>query len=179
MRSSQRNSLREPFKGADSGRPLASKRALQLLSTIVAGALPVVALVSHGLAEPAVEFRHALDNSPLEVKPRPNETLTAAVEEFLATGKNPYHGDAEALEAGKRLYQRNCQACHLPDGSGRLGPSLVDGEVINPRAGTDIGDFEIVYGGARGAMQSFARRGMSLDDMLKVIAYVRSLKKAE
>jgi hypothetical protein len=26
-------------------------------------------------------------------------------------------------------------------------------------------------------MQSFARRGMSMDDMLKVIAYVRSLKK--
>jgi len=88
-------------------------------------------------------------------------------------------GDAAALEAGKRIYQRNCQACHLPDGSGRLGPSLIDDEVINPRVGTDIGDFEVVYGGGRGAMQSFARRGMSIDDMLKVIAYVRSLKKAQ
>lgn len=141
--------------------------------------LITVSAFHNAWAGPAVEFRHALDNSPLEIKPRPEEAVTAAVEEFLATGKNPYHGDAAALEAGKRLYQRNCQACHLPDGSGRLGPSLIDGDVINPRAGTDVGDFEIVYGGARGAMQSFARRGMSLDDMLKVTAYARSLKKAD
>ena len=150
-----------------------SRIIVSILFIQLAWALPSAA------TEPAVEFRHALDNSPLEIKPRPGETVTPAVEQFLATGKNPYIGDATALEAGKRIYQRNCQACHLPDGSGRLGPSLIDDEVINPRAGTDIGDFEIVYGGARGAMQSFSRRGMSLDDMLKVVAYVRSLKKAD
>ena len=42
---------------------------------------------------------------------------------------------------------------------------------------TDVCQFEILYGGASGAMQSFARRGMTQDQMLKVIAYVRSLKK--
>lgn len=143
---------------------------LLLTLALAAGAVP---------AGSTIQFQHALDNSPLDVKPRPNETVTGQVEQFLDTGTNPYHGDAAALDAGKRLYQRNCQACHLPDGSGRLGPSLIDGDVINSRAGTDVGDFEILYGGARGAMQSFSRRGMSLDDMLKVIAYVRSLKKAE
>ena len=49
--------------------------------------------------------------------------------------------------------------------------------MVRERANGDIGMFEIVYGGSAGAMQSFARRGMSQDDMLKIIAYVRSLRK--
>ncbi|HEX8165873.1 MAG TPA: c-type cytochrome [Beijerinckiaceae bacterium] len=128
------------------------------------------------MAEPVV-FRHALDNAPLEVKPRPNEVETEAVKSFKETGKNPYIGDEQALAEGKRLYQVNCQACHLPDGSGRIGPSLIDDTSKYPRGTTDVGMFEILYGGASGAMQSFARRGMTQDQMLKVIAYVRSLKK--
>ena len=47
-----------------------------------------------------------------------------------------------------------------------------------PRSATDVGMFEVIYGGASGAMQSFARRGMTQDQMLKIIAYVRSLAKA-
>lgn len=128
------------------------------------------------MAEPVV-FRHALDNSPLEVKPRPNEVESEAVKSFKQTGKNVYIGDEAALAEGKRLYQTHCQSCHLPDGTGRLGPSLVGEKWIYERAATDVGMFEILYGGASGAMQSFARRGMTQDQMLKVIAYVRSLKK--
>jgi len=124
-----------------------------------------------------IAFRHALDNSPLEVKPRPNEVETDAVKEFKSTGTNPYGGQEAALADGRKLYAANCQACHLPDGSGRIGPSLIDKTWIRERAGTDVGMFEIIYGGASGAMQSFARRGMTQDDMLKIIAYVRSLKK--
>ena len=135
-----------------------------------------VVLGSGLMAEPIV-FRHALDNSPLEVKPRPNEVETEAVKSFKETGKNPYIGDGQALAEGKRLYQVKCQACHLPDGSGRIGPTLVGDTSKYPRGMTDVGQFEILYGGASGAMQSFARRGMTQDQMLKVIAYVRSLKK--
>ena len=128
------------------------------------------------MAEP-ISFRHVLDNSPLEVKPRPNEVETEAVKSFKETGRNPYAGDQQALAEGKRLYQVNCQACHLPDGSGRIGSTLVADTWKYARAATDVGMFEILYGGASGAMQSFARRGMTQDQMLKVIAYVRSLKK--
>jgi cytochrome c-L len=71
----------------------------------------------------------------------------------------------------------NCQACHLPDGSGRIGSTLIADTWKHERAATDVGMFEILYGGASGAMQSFSRRGMTQDQMLKVIAYVRSLKK--
>jgi cytochrome c-L len=38
--------------------------------------------------------------------------------------------------------------------------------------------FEIIYGGASGAMQSFARRGLTQDQILRIMAYVRSLKKS-
>jgi cytochrome c-L len=129
------------------------------------------------LARADVEFRHALDNSPLEVKPRLNEVETEAVKEFKATGKNPYRGDEAALAEGRKLYLANCQACHLPDGSGRIGPSLIGDTWVRERAATDVGMFEIIYGGSSGAMQSFARRGTTQDQMLKIIAYVRNLKK--
>jgi len=125
----------------------------------------------------SIVFRHALDNSPLEVKPRPNEVETEAVKSFKETGKNPYVGDEQALAEGKKLYQVNCQACHLTDGSGRIGPTLIADSWKYERAASDVGMFEILYGGASGAMQSFARRGMTQDQMLKTIAYVRSLKK--
>jgi cytochrome c-L len=128
------------------------------------------------LAGPIV-FRHALDNSQLEVKAQRNEIETEAVKRFKETGKNPYAGNEQALAEGKRLYQLNCQACHLPDGSGRIGSTLIADTWKYERAATDVGMFEILYGGASGAMQSFARRGMTQDQMLKVIAYVRSLKK--
>lgn len=133
---------------------------------------------SLGAAAEPVVFRHALDNSPLEVKPRPNEVETEAVKAFKDTGKNPYLGDEQALAEGRKLYQANCQACHQANGSGGMGPSLIGDKWLYERAATDVGMFEIVYGGASGAMQSFARRGMTQDQMLKVIAYVRSLKKS-
>jgi cytochrome c-L len=135
-----------------------------------------LALGSGAMAEPIV-FRHVLDNSPLEVKPRPNEVETEAVKRFKETGKNPYLGDEQALAEGKKLYRVECQACHLPDGAGRIGPTLIADSWKYERAATDVGMFEILYGGASGAMQSFARRGMTQDQMLKVIAFVRSLKK--
>ena len=125
-----------------------------------------------------IVFRHALDNSVLDVKPRPNEVETEAVKEFKESGKNPYTGNDQALADGKKLYLANCQACHLPDGSGRMGPSLISDNWVRERATTDLGMFEIIYGGSSGAMQSFARRGMTQDEMLRIIAYVRSLKKS-
>jgi cytochrome c-L len=141
---------------------------------IAAVAVAVLAVTE---APGEVAFRHALDNSPLEIKPLPNEVETEAVKTVKATGANPYHDQPTALEEGKKLYETHCQRCHLKDGTGAMGPSLVDDVVSRERADTDVGMFEIIYGGAAGAMQSFARRGMTQDEMLKIIAYVRSLKK--
>jgi cytochrome c-L len=139
-----------------------------------------VALVglTAGMVRAEIQFRHALDDSPLQVKPQPGEVETEAVKTFKETGEDPYKGNEQALAEGKTLYAEHCQACHLPDGSGRIGPSLISGDWIRERAATDVGMFEIIYGGASGAMQSFARRGLTQDQILRIMAYVRSLKKS-
>jgi len=125
----------------------------------------------------AIEFRHALDDSPLDLSPLPGETFTEAVKTFHKTGVNPYNGDAEAVAKGKELYEENCQVCHMPDGSGNMGPSLIGDTTVLPRTGTDVGLFEIIHSGGSGAMRSFSKRGMTQDQILTIMAYVRSLKK--
>jgi cytochrome c-L len=136
----------------------------------IAIAALTVAAFSWSSALGDVVFRHALDNSPLEVKARPNEVETEAVKTFKATGTNPYNQQEAALAEGRKLYDRHCQSCHLKDGSGRIGPSLIGDDWKRERVADDVGMFEVIYGGSAGAMQSFARRGMSQDDMLKIIA---------
>ncbi|HMN37684.1 MAG TPA: hypothetical protein PKD49_08240 [Hyphomicrobium sp.] len=61
----------------------------------------------------------------------------------------------------------------------RAEPALreVDDVFIYRRTNTDVGMFEVVHSGASGAMRSFAQRGMTQDQMLLVLAYVKSLKK--
>jgi cytochrome c-L len=58
----------------------------------------------------------------------------------------------------------------MPDGSGRLGPSFLDNTHHCARFTTDKGMFEIVYGGATGAMQPFGNR-LKKDQILQVMAY--------
>ncbi len=124
------------------------------------------------------QFTSPLDDRPLEVKTLPGETVTESVRKFYDTGQDPYRGDAQALADGKQIYETFCQACHLPDGSGRIGPSLIGDTHRYPRFTTDKGMFEIVYGGATGAMQPFGKR-LTQDQILRVMAYVRSLRKME
>jgi cytochrome c oxidase cbb3-type subunit 3 len=39
---------------------------------------------------------------------------------------NPLRGDPAAIAAGKEVWTTTCVACHLPDGRGLVGPSLID-----------------------------------------------------
>ncbi len=121
-----------------------------------------------------IAFRHSLDDAPIELSFRPKQVISPAVEQFHCTGENPYSGEEEAIAAGKKLYKKYCRACHLPDGSGRIGPNLVDEKWQYERTGKDVGKFEIIYAGGAGAMQAFGRR-MDQDDILKVMAYLEVL----
>lgn len=139
-------------------------------------ATAVVASTNMALAAGQPQFTSVIDDGPLEVKTLPGETITTAVQKFYETGEDPYTGDVAALAEGKQIYELNCQTCHMPDGSGRIGPSLIGDTHHYDRFTTDKGIFEIIYGGATGAMQPFGKR-LKQDEILKVIAYVRSLKK--
>jgi len=127
-------------------------------------------------ASGAPQFRNTLNNQPLNMSLYPNETLTTEAIQFRRTGRNPYKGDTGAAASGRALYDQWCASCHLADGAGRIGPNLTDATVVHPRVATDVGLFEIIYGGGSGAMQSFGNR-LTQDEILRVMAFVETLKK--
>jgi cytochrome c-L len=148
--------------------------SVALLGTaLLSAALPAVPVRA---AE--IVFRSVVDGSPLDVSPKAGERETSAVRNFKRSGRNPYVGQKAALGEGRRLYQARCQGCHLRDGKGRLGPSLVTDQPEYSQSKTDVGMFEIIYGGATGAMQPFSLQGLRQDNILKVMAYVTSLRRA-
>ena len=146
----------------------------------VAGLVAMLALVGTGStgrgAEDRVQFRDPLTDEPLEIDLPPD--ATEAVRRFHETGENPYQGDEAAIANGRELYNRWCASCHMPDGSGRLGPSLIDDTWQYERTDTPLGQFEIIYAGGTGAMQPFGQR-MSQDEILKVIAYTDHLRQQQ
>lgn len=151
------------------------RRLPRLSFSLAAAAFCAAALPLPVLAD--VEFRHALDDSVLDISPIKGEEITDAVKAFRKDGANPYNGQADAITAGQALFEENCQACHGADATGGMGPSLVDEVYVNSRANTDVGMFEIIHSGASGAMRSFSERGVTQDQILRIIAYVHSLKK--
>jgi cytochrome c-L len=160
--------------------------ARQLLAAVFAVAL---ATATHGQGPSATDKGEAapeasgqpleftdLFGSPIAVdEPRPDEEFTPEVESFHRTGENPYAGDEAAVEEGSELYQRNCSSCHMRDATGGMGPSLVDDTVRHERVATDKGFFEVVHGGASGAMPAFGER-LDQEQILKILAFVDSLR---
>lgn len=144
------------------------------LAPVLVG-MTIAALTATAAAED-VTFRYIVDNSPLDVTPKPGEVLTQEVLEFRTTGQNPYKGKAEAVAKGKAIYEEYCASCHMPDGSGHMGPSLIEDGHIHDEIKTDVGMFSIVFGGGMGAMQPFSKR-LTQDEILKAMAYVRTLMK--
>jgi cytochrome c-L len=123
------------------------------------------------------DFKSPLDNSPMFFELQSGEVETPVVKKFKDTGVNGYRGDDHAIADGKKLCTSNCIVCHGVDGTGKMGPTIVGKDVVYKQVLTDPRMFAIIYGGASGAMQSFHRRGMKQDEMLRIIAYVRTLDK--
>jgi cytochrome c-L len=144
---------------------------------LLAGLAVNAMAISYVTAGDVADFKNPLDNSPMTFELQPGETETPAVKKFKETGDDDYRGNADAIADGKKLYVSNCIICHGADATGKMGPTLVGKDVVYKQVLTDPGMFSIIYGGASGAMQSFHRRGMKQDEMLRIIAYVRTLDK--
>jgi cytochrome c-L len=150
------------------------------LAVLLIATTPALAQTAGAPAAPAgdggaVEFHHVLDGRKFELTYKPDQQITDAVAVFQKTVQNPYNGQPDAVADGKKLYDQYCAACHLKDGTGRIGPNLIDNDHLYPQTANDKGLFEIVYAGGAGAMQPFGRR-ITQDQILKVMAYVNSLK---
>ena len=110
---------------------------------------------------------------------------TAEAKQFLATGKNPYIGNKEAIEKGHKIFGLySCTQCHGPEAKGQVGPGLIGPTFHYPKDATNKGMFETVWHGTNGGMGAKGiglmdptdpKNGITPDELLKVIAWVRSM----
>ncbi|MCX7185745.1 MAG: c-type cytochrome [Methylophilales bacterium] len=144
---------------------------------------------SHSVANSSsgktIDFVTTQDGKPLPIA----ETLfsTPAAKDFLHTSKNPYIGNAEAIAKGKKVFQLySCTQCHGPEAKGQVGPGLTGPDYRYPKDATNKGMFETVWHGTNGGMGAKGiglmdptdpNNGITPDDLLKVIAWIRSMSK--
>ncbi len=131
----------------------------------------------------AIEFLATQDDKPFVIDAKLFDT--PAAKEFLATGKNPYVGNAEAIAKGKKIFQLySCTQCHGPEAKGQVGPGLTGPTFKYPKDATNKGMFETIWHGTNGGMGAKGiglmvpgdnTQGITPDEMLKIIAWVRSM----
>jgi len=119
-------------------------------------------------------FRNALTGQPIDFSFGKKGPETEAVKQFMVTGENIYHNNEAALKAGQSLFATACAGCHGHHAEGKVGPALGDSYWTYPKARTDAGMFEVVYDGAR-AMMGPQRNNLTIDEILQIISYVRSI----
>jgi mono/diheme cytochrome c family protein len=103
--------------------------------------------------------------------------------ENAAQEKNPFAGDAKAVEEGKRLFAKHCERCHGPGGKG-------DGKDADPDNQQDMDltvarraarnpDGVVFYkawnGRAKPKMPAF-KESLSKEDVWKIVSYVQTLR---
>jgi len=130
------------------------------------------------MAHAEITFRHAVTGETLEFEYGKPGGDTEAFKKFKQTGKNPYNGDQAIIEKGHTLYLTACSGCHGHEAEGKLGPGLADDYWTYPRALTDVGLFEIFWGGAQGMMGP-QNTNLNADEMLQIMAWLRSLYKGD
>lgn len=86
--------------------------------------------------------------------------------------KNPFEGDAQAIQEGFRLFQGLCVPCHGPGARGDSGPNLTDDYWRWGNKDADL--FATITAGRPGTqMGAFGERVTAIE-IWKLIAYIRS-----
>ncbi|QWF70152.1 cytochrome c(L), periplasmic [Methylomonas paludis] len=148
------------------------------LSTIFSVALMTVGLGGLTQAQADITLRNALTGEVLDLSFAKKGGNTEIFKQFMQTGKNPYNTDAEAVKKGESLYMTGCSGCHGHEAEGKLGPGLADDYWTYPRAASDQGLFEILFGGANGMMGP-QYVNFSSDELLHIMAFIRHIYKGD
>ncbi len=94
--------------------------------------------------------------------------------ETTAAGLMALMEDPLQLEKGRKIFERNCAACHTADGGGLVGPNLTDDHWIDVRRIEDIP--EVVRKGVPAKGMTPWQGILSDDEIALVSAYVASLR---
>jgi glucose/arabinose dehydrogenase len=120
---------------------------------------------SHALAAAAILLRAALLAAGVDTKFH-NAPASARA------AKNPYAGQEEAAQAGKRLYVRSCLSCHGTAGKGTGNvPSLVEGRLDSVTPGELF--WFITRGDKDNGMPAWA--SLPAKQRWQIVTYVKSL----
>lgn len=103
-----------------------------------------------------------------------SELLAAEVRASLPTS-NVYRGDAAAIAQGREIFTTTCAACHKPDGTGLVGPSLVD--PYWKYGNSDETLFATVAEGRPGGMPPWLAV-LGTEKIWKALAYVETLPRS-
>ncbi|MGB2832184.1 MAG: cytochrome c [Methylotenera sp.] len=154
-------------------------------------------------ASAACKLVSTTDGSALAIKATDADTPQA--KEFLETCNNPYTkafaADAAAAKAGRKVFTfNNCMGCHGGKLEGVMAPSLskntqggqgaFDKKWVYEKNATDKGMFESIAAGTPGTsggtmfiwhkdLPGKTGDGLSTDEILKVIAYIRTEYKGD
>ena len=104
-----------------------------------------------------------------------NEDLKNIVNDI----ENPYENNNEAIKEGKKHYVlKGCAAlhCHGPNGKGSGGPALNKG-VFAHSDGSTYALAHIITNGISGTKMGAYGSSLNEDEILKLIAYIRSVTK--
>jgi cytochrome c oxidase cbb3-type subunit 3 len=87
--------------------------------------------------------------------------------------KNPFEGNYDAMNQGRRLFsQFNCAGCHSPGGGGGIGPPLIDEKWVYGNNPAKI--YETIVRGRPNGMPSFGGRIPSYQ-VWQIVTFVRNM----
>jgi cytochrome c-L len=146
--------------------------------TILSALVGIGAALTISTASAEITFRHAVTGEALSFEYGKAGGDTEAFKKFKETGKNVYNTDKVMIDKGHSLYLSACSGCHGHEAEGKLGPGLADDYWTYPRGATDVGLFEILWGGAQGMMGPQSTN-LNADEMLQIMAWLRSVYKGD
>ena len=91
---------------------------------------------------------------------------------------NPFAGNSQAIAQGEQAYNQNCTSCHGPNGgAGEIGPEIIHNLSVPLRGELDDNQIlDVIRDGAPGTIMPAWKGKLSDDDILKIGAFLHSLR---